>query len=334
MSSSTQQCSDKKRVFSGIQPTGVLHIGNYLGAIRNWAGMLDAYDCIFCVVDYHAITVPYDAGEMQKRIRDAVMLNIAAGLDPRRCRLFVQSHVPEHTELCWILTTCTAMGELSRMTQFKEKSERFNEFVNAGLFAYPVLMAADILLYKAEVVPVGEDQTQHLELAREVCRRFNNRYGYTFPEPQGLYGKVPRLMGLDGKAKMSKSLGNYISLLEEPDSIRAKLKTAATDPARKRRTDPGTPEICNIFTMHRGFSPPDVLEWAAQGCRTAGIGCIECKMALAEHMIEELAPIRERYRALAGDPEYVEDVMRAGRESCSAIARETMDEVRRKIGVR
>jgi len=334
MSSSTQQCGDKKRVFSGIQPTGVLHIGNYLGAIRNWAGMLDAYDCIFCVVDYHAITVPYDAGEMQERIRDAVMLNIAAGLDPRRCRLFVQSHVPEHTELCWILTTCTAMGELSRMTQFKEKSEQFKEFINAGLFAYPVLMAADILLYKAEVVPVGEDQTQHLELAREVCRRFNNRYGYTFPEPQGLYGNVPRLMGLDGKAKMSKSLGNYISLLEEPDSIRAKLKTAATDPARKRRTDPGTPEICNIFTMHRGFSPPDVVEWSARGCRTAGIGCIECKMALAEHMIEELAPIRERYQALTADPEGVDDVIRAGRDSCSAIARETMDEVRRKIGVR
>jgi len=330
----TQGGGEKKRVFSGIQPTGVVHIGNYVGAIRNWAHMLDEYDCIFCVVDYHAMTAPYEPRQMQQRIRETVMINIAAGLDPERCHLFVQSHVPEVTELCWILGTCASIGELGRMTQFKEKSEQFKEFANSGLFTYPVLMAADILLYKAHIVPVGEDQTQHLELAREVCRRFNNRFGHTFPEPEAFHGRVPRLMGLDGKAKMSKSLGNYISLLEEPGSVRSRLRTAATDPARVRRNDPGTPEVCNIFRMHEGFSPPQDIEWSAQGCQTAQIGCIECKERLAENMNKVLTPIRERYNELASQPEAVEEAIRRGTEFCASIAKQTIDEVRRKTGIR
>ncbi|MCD6415676.1 MAG: tryptophan--tRNA ligase [Planctomycetes bacterium] len=325
---------DKRRVFSGIQPSGIMHVGNYVGAIRNWVNMLDSYECTFCVVDLHAMTVPYKAEEMRRRVFEAFAVNMAAGLDPGRCRLFVQSHVPEVTELCWILMNCSSMGELSRMTQFKEKSEKLGGQVCAGLFTYPVLMAADILLYKASIVPVGDDQTQHLEFAREVARTFNSRFGETFPEPAPLLSKVPRLMGLDGKDKMSKSLDNYISLLDDKELIWDKLRTAATDPARMRRGDPGTPEKCNLYAMHRAFSPQEDVRWAAEGCRTAGIGCIECKRCLAGHMAEELAPVRERYAELSADPENIRRLMAEGARQCSAIARRTMEEVRQKVGLR
>ena len=324
----------RKTVFSGIQPSGIIHIGNYIGFIRNGAKMIDEYDCIFCVVDLHAMTVPYEPAEMLGRIRETLMVNMAAGLDPERCILFVQSHVPEHCELAWILGTCAAYGELSRMTQFKEKGAQHQEHVNAGLFTYPVLMAADILLYKAEVVPVGDDQVQHLELAREICRAFNSRYGPVFPKPQPYHGEVMRVMGLDGKAKMSKSLNNYIPLLAEPDEVWELLRPAATDPARKRRTDPGTPEICNIHTMHVGFSPPEDLAWCEEGCRTAGIGCIECKRRLADNMIRELEPVRKRYKRYESEPDYVDEVMRSGADRCRARAAATMDEVRRAVGIR
>lgn len=324
----------KRTVFSGIQPTGIVHIGNYVGAIRNWASMLEDYDCTFCVVDLHAMTMPYDPHGMQDRVFDIFVMNIAAGLDPEGCRLFVQSHVPEVTELCWILFNCAATGELSRMTQFKEKSEKLKGQVDGGLFAYPVLQAADILLYKAALVPVGEDQMQHLEFAREVARRFNSRFGDTFPEPEALFSDVPRLMGLDSKGKMSKTSNNYISLLEEPEEIWAKLRTAVTDPARIRRNDPGTPEICNIFTMHNAFSPPEDIEWSANGCRTAAIGCLDCKKRLAENMADELAPVREKYRDLTAHPDRVRQFMNDGADACRAIARQTIEEVRQKTGLR
>ena len=326
--------SEKKKVFSGIQPTGIVHIGNYVGAIRNWVNMLEEYDCTFCVVDLHAMTVPYEPDAMRERVFETAAINIAAGLDPERCRLFVQSHVPLVTELCWILMNCAAMGDLSRMTQFKEKSDKVKGHTNAGLFTYPVLMAADILLYKAEVVPVGEDQTQHLEFAREVARRFNTRFGDTFPEPQPLYSDVPRLMGVENKNKMSKSLDNYIGLLEEPEEMWEKLRTAATDPARVRRDDPGTPEICNIFTMHNAFSPPKDIEWSAEGCRTAGIGCIDCKKCLAENMHAELSPIRERYEELTADPDGLRETLSQGAARCRKAAEATMEEVREKTGLR
>ncbi len=324
----------RKTVFSGIQPTGILHIGNYLGAIQTWATMLEDYHCIFCVVDLHAMTVPYEPAQMKKRTLDAAMVNMAAGLDPERCTLFVQSHVPEHTELTWILGTCAPYGELSRMTQFKEKSDQHRESVNSGLFTYPVLMAADILLYKAQVVPVGEDQTQHLEFVREVSRTFNSRFGETFPEPQPHYSRVMRLMGLDGGAKMSKSLNNYISLLAQPDEIKTMLRGAVTDPARVKRSDPGTPEICNIHTMHQGFSSPQDVAWCEEGCRTAGIGCVECKMRLAENMIRELTPIRKKYDSYVADPDFVQDVLRTGAARCKQQAELTMEEVRRRVGIR
>ncbi|KPK65964.1 MAG: tryptophanyl-tRNA synthetase [Planctomycetes bacterium SM23_32] len=323
----------RRSVFSGIQPTGVVHIGNYVGAIRHWAGMLDDYDCTFCVVDLHAMTVPYEPQEMPQKVFETFIINIAAGLDPERCCLFVQSHVPQVTELCWMLMTCSSMGELSRMTQFKDKSEKLGGQVSAGLFTYPVLMAADILLYKAEVVPVGEDQTQHLEFAREAARAFNARFGETFPEPEALFSEVPRLMGLDNKQKMSKSLDNHISLLEDRDEIWAKLSTAATDPARVRRADPGTPEICNIFTMHKAFSPPEDIEWSAHGCRTASIGCLDCKRRVTDNMAAELEPVREKYRELAADPGRVREIMAEGAENARQRARTNLAEARRSAGL-
>ena len=327
----------KPVLFSGIQPSGDIHIGNYCGAIRNWVRLLGAYDSIFGIVDYHALTQPYDRDLLAQRTFDAALVNIAAGLDPNRCRLFVQGHVPQHTELAWIFNTVTPMGELSRMTQFKEKSKQAETeaFINVGLFTYPVLQAADILLYKAVAVPVGEDQVQHIELAREIARKFNARYGETFPEPMQIVPKQgARILGLDGKTKMSKSLNNYIGLLEDSKSVWAKLAPAVTDPARVRRTDPGTPEICNVFTLHESFSPPEDQAEVAKGCRTAGIGCIDCKKILHKNMMAVLEPIQQRATELRAHPEIVEETLARGALECREIAGQTMTEVRRVIGVR
>ena len=241
-------------VFSGIQPSGELHLGNYLGAVRNWVALQGQYRCFYCIVDYHAITQRYEPATMAARARAMAIDVLACGVDPDRATLFVQSAVPEHTELAWVLASVTPLGELERMTQFKDKSEHSPDNINAGLFTYPVLQAADILLYGATRVPVGEDQRQHLELAREIVRRFNARFGETFAEPQPLFSTTPKILGLDGQAKMSKSLGNTIALAEADAAIWDKLRTAATDPARVKRTDPGTPEKCNIYTLHKFFS--------------------------------------------------------------------------------
>jgi tryptophanyl-tRNA synthetase len=327
----------KPPLFSGIQPSGEIHIGNYCGAIRNWVRLLDTYDCIFCIVDYHALTQPYDRDLLAPRTFDAALVNIAAGLDPGRCRLFVQSHVPQHTELAWILSSVTPMGDLSRMTQFKEKSQRAEAeaYINAGLFTYPVLQAADILVYKAVAVPVGEDQVQHIELTREVARKFNARYGEIFPEPAQLVPTAGgRILGLDGKSKMSKSLNNYIGLLEDSNAVWQKLAPAVTDPARIRRSDPGNPEICNIYSLHRAFSTDEVQSWAAAGCRTAGIGCIDCKKALHASMMAVMEPIQEKAADLRAHPEVVEEALDRGARECRAIAERTMIEVRRAIGTR
>ncbi|MBW7897636.1 Tryptophan--tRNA ligase [Candidatus Brocadiaceae bacterium B188] len=323
----------KKRLFSGIQPSGDVHIGNYLGAIKNWIRMMDQYDCIFCIVDYHAITIEYSPQDMQKRILNAAAVNIAAGLDPERCIIFVQSYVPEHTELAWILNTVTPMGHLERMTQFKDKSKQHRENINAGLFTYPVLQAADILLYKGETVPVGEDQVQHIELAREIARKFNMRYGETFPDPVEILSDAPRIMGLDGKTKMSKSLGNYISLVETPESIWKKLSTAVTDENRKRRTDTGNPDICNLFTLHKYFSQKEQTDRINTVCRSAEIGCVECKKILSENIIKALTPIRLRYEQLINDPGYVTDLLHTGAKKCKDMAEETMSDVKKKMGL-
>jgi len=322
------------RIFSGIQPSGEITIGNYLGAIRNWVTLLEEHDSIFGIVDQHALTILYDQQEMQRRIFEAAAVNIAAGLDPAKCTLFVQSHVPEHTELTWYFNTVTPMGELGRMTQFKEKSKQHQDNINVGLFDYPVLQAADILLYKADRVPVGEDQVQHIELSREIARKFNLRFGEIFPEPQAILSPTPRVLGLDGKAKMSKSMNNYIGVVEDPKSIRSKLATAVTDENRKRRTDPGNPDICNLFTLHKSFSRQEQIDMVDMECRRAGIGCVDCKKILADNMIEELTPIRERCQALQNEPDRVRDVLERGADRCKKIATETIDEVRRAMGLR
>jgi len=322
------------RIFSGIQPSGSLHIGNYLGAVKNWVDLQHKYDAFFCIVDYHAITVPYEPADLRARTADMALSLLAAGLDPAKCTLFVQSRVPEHTELAWIFNTLTPLGELERQTQFKEKASR-EESVPAGLLNYPVLQAADILLYRAELVPVGEDQVQHLELSREIARKWNTRFddqGF-FPEPKPLLTPTRRVMGLDGQAKMSKSLGNTVDLLEDPASIWEKLKPAVTDPKRVRRTDPGTPEVCNIYHLHKAFSPPATVDHVAVQCRTAGWGCIDCKKVLHESMEQELAPIRARAKAIAANPKKMNENLAAGADRARSIAQKTMAEVKQKMGL-
>jgi tryptophanyl-tRNA synthetase len=320
------------RVFSGIQPSGELHIGNYLGAVRNWVALQDQAECLFCIVDLHAVTQAYEPADLPQRTLDMAIGLLAAGLDPARCTLFVQSHVPQHAELQWYFNTVTPLGELERMTQFKDKTARL-ESIPAGLLNYPILQAADILLYRADRVPVGEDQLQHLELAREIARRFNARYGRTFfPEPQPMLTGATRILGLDGQAKMSKSLGNTIGLLDSPETIWEKLRPAMTDPARKTKKDPGNPDVCNIWSLHRYFSSESEVATAADKCRSAGWGCLDCKRVLADNMIRELAPMRERAEALRQHPEQVRDVLAAGAERCRALADGTLAEVRRIMG--
>jgi tryptophanyl-tRNA synthetase len=323
------------RVFSGIQPSGELHIGNYLGAVQNWVEVQHRYPSIFCIVDYHAITVPYVPAELRARTRDLAVSLVAAGIDPDVAILFVQSSVPEHTELAWIFNTLTPLGDLERQTQFKDKALR-QESVSAGLMNYPVLQAADILLYRADTVPVGDDQLQHLELARDTARRWNARFAPDapyFPEPAALLTPTRRIIGLDGQAKMSKSLGNTIGLLEPAAAIWDKLRPAVTDPHRVRKTDPGTPEVCNIYNLHRAFNPPAVVDHVATQCRAAGWGCIDCKRVLFEAMESTLAPIRARADEIRAQPALVDQVLGDGAAEASAIAGQTMRDVKARMGL-
>jgi tryptophanyl-tRNA synthetase len=322
-----------RKIFSGIQPTGEIHLGNYVGAIRNWVLLTKEYDCVFSVVDYHAITVEYEISELRRRSIETAVILLAAGLSPDKCKIMVQSHVPEHTELAWIFNCVTPIGDLERMTQFKDKSRQHRANINMGLMGYPVLQAADILIYKAGYVPVGEDQVQHIELSREVARKFNARFGEIFPEPQPILSAAPKILGVDGSAKMSKTLNNYIGILEEDGEIWEKLRTAVTDVNRVRRKDPGEPDICNIYTIHRAFSGEEELLEVAEGCRAAGIGCIDCKKKLFQNMIVELGPVRERALSLKEDEGYVLDVLRQGAAQCRVIARATIDEVHGALGL-
>jgi len=322
------------RIFSGIQPSGELHIGNYLGAVKNWAKLQHEHESIICIVDYHAITVPYDPGQLRVRRGEMALSLLAAGIDPAKATLFVQSQVPQHTELQWILNTITPLGELERQTQFKEKAQR-QESITAGLLNYPVLQAADILLYRANLVPVGEDQLQHLELSRVVARRWNAQFAEGedfFPEPQPALTPTRRIMGLDGQAKMSKSLNNTIGLLESPEEVWKKLRPAVTDPKRIKRTDPGTPEVCNIYHLHKAFSPSATVEHVAAQCSSAGWGCIDCKRVLFESMETDLVPIRRRAEELRNDRSRVDAVLAEGASRCRAIATETMHGVRERMG--
>lgn len=322
----------KSRVFSGIQPSGELHIGNYLGAIQNWVALTEKYDCIYAIVDLHAITIPYEPRELQDRIFELAVGLLASGLDPERCTLFVQSAVPEHAELAWLLNTVTPLGELSRMTQFKDKSDRVDA-VNAGLLNYPVLQAADILLYRADAVPVGEDQQQHLELTREIARRWNGRFGDYFPEPQALIGEGKKILGLDGVSKMSKSQDNIIPLLADEGELWSAIRTAVTDPARVRRDDPGNPDVCNVFALHGFFTPLAEREEIDRLCRTAGIGCVDCKRRLAGNVSRDLAPIRERARELRADPDAVWRILDKGAARAREIAAVTLAGAYARMGL-
>jgi tryptophanyl-tRNA synthetase len=324
----------RPRVFSGIQPSGETHVGNWLGAVRTWAAQVaeQREDLIFCIVDAHAITVEYEPAELRRRIDSMTRDLVACGLDPDRCTLFVQSDVREHTELAWYLSGVTPMGDLARMTQFKEKSAG-KEHVSAGLFTYPVLMAADILLYKATVVPVGEDQVQHIELTREIARRYNHRFGAAFPEPAVRLSQAPRIMGLDGQSKMSKSKGNTIGLFEDKDAFWQKLRGAFTDPQRLRRSDPGRPEVCNIFTMHKAISTPAQVDLTYVECTTAQRGCVDCKKVLMESFDRELVPLRVKRAELEAHREKTREVLGEGAAKARRIAVETMREVRDALGL-
>jgi tryptophanyl-tRNA synthetase len=322
----------RKHFFSGIQPSGRLHIGNYLGAIRQWIDLQDSYEPVFGIVDLHGMTVRYDPAEMPGRVLDAAASYLAAGLDPEKSIIMLQSLVKEHLELAWILGCVTPMGRLSRIPTFKEKVRQNPDNVNMGLFGYPVLMAADILLYRSEIVPVGEDQVPHLEFTREIARRFNAVFGETFQEPAEVLSRGAKIMGTDGVSKMSKSLDNCIYLDDSDEEIGKKLATSMTDPARKRRTDPGTPELCNIFSYHKVFSTPDEIEACAEGCRTAGIGCLDCKKIVTKHVQEIVAPIRERREKLLSRPDQVRDTLVSGADRARVIAQDTMEEVWEKVG--
>jgi len=323
-----------KVLYTGIQPTGELHLGNYFGAIVNWVRLQYEYVSYISIADLHSLTIPYEPAELGPRIRELATTLFACGIDMEKTPLFIQSEVPGHADLAWMFNSVTPLGELERMTQFKDKREQFRASVSAGLLDYPVLQAADILLYKGEVVPVGEDQVQHVELTREIARKFNARYGETFPECEALLTATPRIKGLDGDAKMSKSKGNTIGVLETPEQVWAKLAPAKTDPARVRRTDPGTPEKCTIWSYHLLVTGEEERKLVHDGCTTAGMGCIDCKKRLHANLMKVLDPIRERHAELAGPRAgEVRDRLDANADHCRAVAAATILETKEKMGL-
>jgi tryptophanyl-tRNA synthetase len=331
----SEEASMKKRVFSGIQPNGNIHIGNYLGAIKYWVSMQDNYDNIFCIVDMHAITVPQDPKVLKAKTREVAGLLLAAGIDAARSIVFVQSHISAHSELAWILNCFTPMGWMQRMTQFKEKSAKQKEQASVGLFDYPALMAADILLYGTDVVPVGEDQKQHVELARDVAQRFNSIYGETFVLPQPLIPDAgARIMGLDDPTrKMSKSEdapNHAINLLDPPDVIRAKIARATTDSLRDIIFDENRPGIFNLLTIYQTLTGQDKKDIEA---RFRGKGYADFKKELAEVVIESLRPLQERYRALTAAPGHLDAILKAGAERARPLAEKTLTEVRARVGL-
>ena len=320
----------RERVFSGIQPSGASHIGNYLGAQVNYVALQDRYDAIYGIVDYHALTTVHDGATLRRLTHEMVLDLLAVGLDPERCAIIRQSDFPEHAELCWLFSTAVPVSWLERSPTYNEKRVQGVENSN-GLLTYPVLQAADIVIYKATKVPVGRDQAPHLELSREIVRAFNRRYGQIFPEPEALYTDAPTVYGTDGVRKMSKSAGNTIPIFAEPDEIRRIVSGMVTDVDRPRRTDPGHPERCNVCQLHRFFGGDYIQIW--DGERTARTGCVDTKRLLAERIIEFFAPMRERRRELAGNPRFVEEVLASGAAAVRPIAAETIREVHDAMGV-
>ncbi len=324
--------SPRPRIFSGIQPSGIVHLGNDLGAIRNYVMLQFEYEAIYCIVDYHALTSTHDPVLLRRRTREMAAGLLALGLDPDRCTLFVQSHRPEHTELAWLLCTVTPVSWLERTPTYKDKIANQPDDVNHGLLTYPVLQAADIVIYKASMVPVGRDQAAHLELSREIVRAFNYRYGETFPEPRAVYTSAPVVLGTDGARKMSKSMGNTIDILGEPDLIRRQVMSMVTDTQRILRTDPGRPEVCNVCQLHRFFG--DDYEEIWEGERSARTGCVDTKKLLAERITRHYAAARERYAELMANPAEVDGILEAGADRLEPMAAATMAEVKEKMGLR
>lgn len=324
----------KGRVFSGARPTGRQHLGNYLGAIKNYVALQDEYDCVYCIVDYHALTTVETTENLRQNTYEMALDFLAAGIRPEETILFVQSHVPAVAELHLLLSMVTPLGKLTDLPTFKEKARQQPHNVNYGLVGYPVLMAADILLYKADTVPVGIDQEPHIEFAREIVRSFNYRYKTdVLVEPQIRVTEFPKVLGIDGQQKMSKSLNNHIELAATPEETRARVMQMVTDPQRIRRSDPGNPDVCNVFTFHKIFSSTEEVEHVNRECRRAGIGCVDCKALMARNLNAYLAPFRARREQIGADPRYVWEVLADGRERAAKIARQTIDEVRAAVGL-
>jgi tryptophanyl-tRNA synthetase len=324
----------RDRVLSGMRPTGRLHLGNYLGALDNWVRLQESHDCFFFVANWHALTTGADdVRDIPANTVEMIADWLGAGLDPTRCTIFVQSWVPEHAELHLLFSMITPVGWLERVPTYKEMVDQLGiESPSYGLLGYPLLQSADILMYKPRWVPVGIDQVPHIELTREVARKFNHTFGDVFPEPQAKLTQIPKVPGTDGR-KMSKSYGNAIYLSDSAETIREKIRPMVTDPARKRRSDPGNPDVCPVFDLHRIFTPPPDREWAATGCRTAAIGCLDCKAKLLEHLEPALAPIRERRQAFAEKPDRIVDILREGSARARHVAQTTMEEVRRVVTI-
>src|SRR5713226_5553985 len=330
--------STKKRVLSGMRSTGKLHLGNYVGALENWVRMQEQYDCFFFIADWHALTTDYaDTSRLKENSVEVLLDWLAAGLDPEKCVMFIQSHVPAHAELHLLLSMITPLGWLERVPTYKEQRENIKEkdLSTYGFLGYPLLQSADILLYKGDFVPVGEDQVPHVELTREVARRFNSFYTKlveVFPEPKPLLTPSPKLPGTDGR-KMSKSYGNTILLTDPEPVVRQKLKTMVTDPKRIRRSDPGDPDVCPVGDLHKIFSTPATMAKVNEGCRSAGIGCIECKGWAADALVQVLNPIQERRKKYESNPRLAWDILEAGSARARTVAEATMQDVRNAMTI-
>jgi tryptophanyl-tRNA synthetase len=324
----------KGRVFSGARPTGRQHLGNYLGAIKNYVALQDNYNCVYCIVDLHALTTVETTENLKTNTTEMALDFLAAGMRPEETIIFVQSHVPQVTELHTILSMVTPLGKLTALPTFKEKVRHNPDNVNYGLVGYPVLMTADIALYKADVVPVGIDQAPHLEFAREIVRSFNHRYNTNvLIEPQMKNTEIPKVVGIDGKDKMSKSLDNHIEIAATPEETHKRVMQMKTDPQRLRRDDPGDPDVCNVFTLHKTFSSAEEVAEINIECRRAGIGCVDCKKLFAKNLNAHLEPFRERRADLEAKPDFVTDVLAEGAERAQSIASVTIAEVKEAVGL-
>ncbi|MEK6672157.1 MAG: tryptophan--tRNA ligase [Nitrospirota bacterium] len=327
--------SQKQRVLSGMQASGKLHIGNLVGALSNWVRLQEQYDCFYFVADWHALTTGYaNPGSIKESTQDLLLNFLAAGLDPDKCTIFIQSRLPEHAELHLLLSMITPLGWLERVPTYKEKMQELKErdLSTYGFLGYPLLQTADIIIYRAKYVPVGVDQVPHLEISREIARRFNYLYKEVFPEPEALLTEFPKVPGVDGR-KMSKSYDNAIYLSDSPDIVAQKLKTMMTDPARKRRTDAGDPELSPVYQLHKIFSSKEEQEEVAHGCRTAGIGCIDCKKILIKNVFKIMEPIWAKRNELLNNPDVLYDVAKKGTDKAGKVIRETMELVRDAMGV-